>query len=289
MSDYCMGEIIKKNRKRHNLTQEDLAFGICSVSTLSRIENGLETPERATFERIVARFRGIKELPEYDATEDEAYRLRYVAVRNIIRGQEEKNGFLLDEYATLGRKDSFTDYIRARDGADENESVEILKSILGKKGIGGDGSGLEYAVLEPYEAHAFILCAKNLREKRESEKAEKALNALRKSLEESYNLAGIYGELYIELLTECADIAVTNGNSEAGLAACALALEEIERRGKSFQKKKVFDIKAKAYKLDGKTELECECRNYAHALAELIKSCAGERKKATSVSMFNYT
>ena len=66
------------------------------------------------------------------------------------------------------------------------------------------------------------------------------------------------------------------------------ALNEIDCRGKTFLKKKVFDIKAKAYELDGRRELEHECRNYAGVLAELIKSCSSERKRPVSVAMFNY-
>ena len=291
MSEYCMGEMIKRTRKMQNMSQEELAFGICSVSTLSRIENGLETPARATFEKMIERLGGAKGLPPCDTTGDDAYRLRHLAVRNIIRGQQEKNDFLIDEYAAIERADAFGDYMKASkcpDEQDANESIALLKSVFAQKGIKGDGNGIDYAILEPYEVHAFILYAKCLCEKGEYTKAERTLNSLKKYLEESYNTDGIYGELYIVLLAECADIAIIRGNSAECLAMCALALNEIDCRGKTFLKKKVFDIKAKAYELDGRKELERECRNYAGVLAELIKSCASERKRPVSVAMFNY-
>ena len=66
MSEYCMGEMIKRTRKSMNMSQEELAFGICSVSTLSRIENGLETPARATFEKMVERLGESKGLSPCD-------------------------------------------------------------------------------------------------------------------------------------------------------------------------------------------------------------------------------
>ena len=291
MSEYCMGEMIKRTRKSMNMSQEELAFGICSVSTLSRIENGLETPARATFEKMVERLGESKGLSPCDTAEDEAYRLRLLTVRNIIRGQQEKNSFLLDEYGAMGRADAFPDYIKASASLDEQnttECVALLKSIFGKKGFRGDLSKIDYAILEPYEVHSFILYAKCLSEKGEYSKAERTINTLKKYLEESCNFDGIYGELYIVLLTEYADMSVTMGNSAESLAWCALALNEIECRGKTFLKKKVFDIKARAYEADGRRELEHEYRNYAHVLTELIKSCAVERKKPVAVAMFNY-
>ena len=44
MRKYYIGEIIKKRRKELHLTQEQLAEGICEAVTISRIENGYQTP-----------------------------------------------------------------------------------------------------------------------------------------------------------------------------------------------------------------------------------------------------
>ena len=40
MEVYNMGEVIQKRRKSLGITQEQLSEGICSVQTLSRVENG---------------------------------------------------------------------------------------------------------------------------------------------------------------------------------------------------------------------------------------------------------
>ena len=56
MEIYRIGEIIKEERKRRQISQEELACGICSVTTLSRIENGSQRPtlkvEEALLERL---------------------------------------------------------------------------------------------------------------------------------------------------------------------------------------------------------------------------------------------
>ena len=56
METYRIGEIIREQRNRRNISQEELCFGICSVTTLSRIENGNQKPslkvEEALLERL---------------------------------------------------------------------------------------------------------------------------------------------------------------------------------------------------------------------------------------------
>lgn len=56
MEVYRIGEIIRVERKRKKISQEELCFGLCSVTTLSRIENGSQKPslkvEEALLERL---------------------------------------------------------------------------------------------------------------------------------------------------------------------------------------------------------------------------------------------
>ena len=51
-----VGRKIQEERKRKNVSQQDLCMGICSISTLSRIENGTQKPtlkvEEALLERL---------------------------------------------------------------------------------------------------------------------------------------------------------------------------------------------------------------------------------------------
>lgn len=55
MEFFSVGEVVRLARKRHGMTQEELAFGICAVSTLSKIENGLRRPQSGTFQALMER------------------------------------------------------------------------------------------------------------------------------------------------------------------------------------------------------------------------------------------
>ena len=46
MNVYFLGEYIKKQREKLGLTQEQVCEGICEQVTLSRLENGRQTPSR---------------------------------------------------------------------------------------------------------------------------------------------------------------------------------------------------------------------------------------------------
>lgn len=48
---YFIGSLIKSERQKQRVSQEELSYGICAVSTLSRIENNEQTP---TMEKAVA-------------------------------------------------------------------------------------------------------------------------------------------------------------------------------------------------------------------------------------------
>ena len=55
MSIFLLGPLIKQKREELGLTQEDLADGICSVPTLSRIENGERLPNKSHSEMLLQR------------------------------------------------------------------------------------------------------------------------------------------------------------------------------------------------------------------------------------------
>ncbi len=55
MSNNTMGEIIRSLRKRAHLTQEELAEGICSPISVSRIENGTQMPSNTVLEALLSR------------------------------------------------------------------------------------------------------------------------------------------------------------------------------------------------------------------------------------------
>lgn len=55
MAVFQLGPVLKARREELGLSQEDLADGICSVPTLSRIENGERMPTKNHFEMLMQR------------------------------------------------------------------------------------------------------------------------------------------------------------------------------------------------------------------------------------------
>ncbi len=55
MQEIHIGEIIKQRRRELALTQEELCFGLCTTATLSRIENGTQTPGRSLLDALLQR------------------------------------------------------------------------------------------------------------------------------------------------------------------------------------------------------------------------------------------
>ena len=53
--NHSLGDMIRELRKERKLTQEDLADGICSAVSISRIENGNQMPSNAILERLLER------------------------------------------------------------------------------------------------------------------------------------------------------------------------------------------------------------------------------------------
>ena len=55
MANYRVGDVIRLTRKAAGITQEELSDGVCSVETLSRIENGKHAVKRETYSQLMAK------------------------------------------------------------------------------------------------------------------------------------------------------------------------------------------------------------------------------------------
>lgn len=71
MEIYRIGAKIKEERVRQKLSQEDLCYGICAVSTLSRIETGIQKPSLKVEEALLERLGCSTENLVFFANEDE--------------------------------------------------------------------------------------------------------------------------------------------------------------------------------------------------------------------------
>lgn len=55
MAHYAVGSLIREARERQKYSQEELCYGICTPSTLSRIENGVQAPGKKILEALLQR------------------------------------------------------------------------------------------------------------------------------------------------------------------------------------------------------------------------------------------
>lgn len=104
MGIYRIGEIIREERNRRKISQEELCFGICSVTTLSRIENGSQKPSLKIEEALLERLgHSTENLVVYaDDKEVKKHRLES-AIRTRMMHFEDA-GDLLAEYQKLLEK-----------------------------------------------------------------------------------------------------------------------------------------------------------------------------------------
>lgn len=97
MAVYTMGSIMKEARIRNRLSQEELCYGICSVSTLSKIENGYQMPAAKRFFALMER----AGLSPYtynhfvSYNEWKKHKLEMRILNNIFRG-EDISAYLLE-------------------------------------------------------------------------------------------------------------------------------------------------------------------------------------------------
>ncbi len=95
-----LGEIIRRRREELGVSQEDLAYGICSVPTLSRVENGERMPTQSHLEAILQRL-GYSDLMVSTFMEKEgfdAHEMKFKIRQAVILGDYEQARRLLKEF-----------------------------------------------------------------------------------------------------------------------------------------------------------------------------------------------
>lgn len=91
MARYVVGDFIRETRMRKGYTQEEVSFGICTAASLSRIENGVQTPGRFILEKLLERL-GIENTlfnVFVSREEMELYETVQNTIRNITDGDIE--------------------------------------------------------------------------------------------------------------------------------------------------------------------------------------------------------
>lgn len=99
MAVYSMGTVLKKCRETKGITQEELCYGICTPSALSKMEHGLREPSYVKFASLMER---MGEWPEaYDVfIGDKVYRINELQSKvrlRIYHEEYQEANILLDE------------------------------------------------------------------------------------------------------------------------------------------------------------------------------------------------
>ena len=102
MSIYLFGPLIKQRREELGISQEELADGICSVPTLSRIENGERMPSKQHSEMLLQRLGYSDSIHISFVTEKtlELHNLKYKIRQALIHRRHEEAGALLEQFIT---------------------------------------------------------------------------------------------------------------------------------------------------------------------------------------------
>ena len=91
MREVVVGEMLRKCRLEKGITQRELCEGICSISTLSRIENGEQHPTRSVFNMLVSRMGEDIEYDDYMGDYDyEVYNLTRMIMGYLERNEKAK-------------------------------------------------------------------------------------------------------------------------------------------------------------------------------------------------------
>lgn len=100
MEERFLGEVIKEKRKEQGLSQWNLCEGICDVTTLSRLENGKQTPKRHIVNALLQRL-GISDDRFFAAITTEEIKLnelfKDITALNIKYGKSGKDVKLKEE------------------------------------------------------------------------------------------------------------------------------------------------------------------------------------------------
>lgn len=141
MANYRTGDVIRLTRQAVGMTQETLCENICSVETLSRIENGKHKVKRETYRRLMERMERIPEknyaictgkhmelLEEKQEFEDAVSKFDYEKADICLQRLKEKigDGVLNEQY--IVKAEALADYDNKR--IDVGELIVRLEAAI---------------------------------------------------------------------------------------------------------------------------------------------------------------
>lgn len=108
MATYVIGDFIRETRIRKGYTQEEVSYGICTPASLSRIENGMQTPGRYILDKLMERLGMENSVFNVFVSKEEMelYERVQEMVRNMADGNYEELEYQIQKVEDMTRKTS---------------------------------------------------------------------------------------------------------------------------------------------------------------------------------------
>jgi transcriptional regulator with XRE-family HTH domain len=237
-----IGQIIKVNRKRLKLSQEELCFGICSPSNLSKIENGVRVPERIIFKALMERMGLSADIyPSFQNDTDRTlYELQHYFNEAYIRGDYDEAEEALKKMGNFDTLESIyrplvrlsrvlIEEVRGAPVEAVIKSLELAISLFIKDfNINKIRNGLltatEVSVLNAYAVAHYEID--------DIDTAIKVLYEIVKWVERNVNDKNNFANVYTKVLYNLSKFVGISGDDEEAVRLCNLGIEICLRYGK---------------------------------------------------------
>lgn len=299
MSIYPLGEVIRRYRKELKISQEKLSEGICSVATLSRIENGERLPNKANFDAFMQRMGQSGEL--YDAfisaQDFEIHEKKFHIRQLILKEDFEGASQTLDELEMLIRDDieenklhkQFVQYMRViteNKGKLTLDSLEKLESAI-KITLKNYGKTKIYNYLLTYDE---IVILNNIAvaygENEQKNKAIQIYGELKEYMEDNYINSEEKMRMYPSILYNLSKYLGLAGRYQESIDICDLGIESLNKYGRVKPLSSLLYNKAWCIlKLKDNTRME-ECKKTL-LQAYYVEMVMGSPIKANQIKEFS--
>lgn len=141
MATYIIGDFIRETRIRKGYTQEEVSYGICTLASLSRIENGMQAPGRYILDKLMERLGMENSVFNVFVSKEEMelYERVQEMVRNMADGNFEELERQIQKVEDMTRKTSQlerqylyfakAELLRHKKGKSEEVTELLLKAV----------------------------------------------------------------------------------------------------------------------------------------------------------------
>lgn len=230
------GEFIRESRVRQQISQEMLAYGICSISNLSRIENGAQAPGRATYEALMERLgQAPGVFPSFaNDRELEIYRLKHQIYQKLIAESYDEAEALLEKMESEPRLErvyeQLVKYFRVvlleeRDGGTPEDVLAAIREVVGMSVRDYEPKNILRQVLTKDEFDMLNFLAISYYETGDKERGIATLYALKEYIEKKETDDAAMSYMYTGILYNLARWTGMDGNHKESLRLCDIGIE----------------------------------------------------------------